>query len=62
MSDRSRGERGAGDGSTQPVSVKLACGHRVKVLQEVAVKADGTRLYRCSEPSCGLQPKAWTQK
>lgn len=62
MSEKSRGERGAGDGSLQPPTFKLACGHRVTRLVEVAVKADGTKLYRCSESLCGLHPKSWTQK
>jgi hypothetical protein len=56
-----RGERGAGDGSTQPQQYRLHCGHWVRQLVEVAVKANGTKLYRCNEPGCGLQTKSWTQ-
>lgn len=42
-------------------TTRLGCGHRVTRLVEVAVKADGTKLYRC--PECGeLKPKSWTQK
>lgn len=56
-----RGDRGAGDGSVQPQQYRLSCGHWVTRLVEVAVKPNGTRLYRCNEPTCGLQTKSWTQ-